>query len=125
MNRDPASPPRALADEFRRQPLGRHSPGLQSVLTKFRGEQMEGKYVLVCTRPHAEWRLGQLSGVRGESVTICTLSSAPRLEEKLIDLLGLLASLPEKSIVWPLAAWASARDDAPNRQRRCLSVARP
>lgn len=70
MNRDPASPPRALADEFRRQPLGHHSPGLQSVLTKFRGEPMEGKYVLVCTRPHAEWRLGQLSGVRGESVTM-------------------------------------------------------
>lgn len=63
-------PPRALAEEFRRQPLGHHSPDLQSVLTRFRSEPMDGKYVLICTRPHAEWKLGQLSGVRGDPVTM-------------------------------------------------------
>ncbi len=61
-------PSHELAEEFRRQPLGHHSPELQRVLVLFRGEPMEGKYVLVCTEPHRRWVLGQLPGVRGEPV---------------------------------------------------------
>ena len=58
------------AEEFRRNPIGHHSPGLNRILTLFRGEPVEGKYVLVCTKPHREWLLGQLSGRRGEPVTV-------------------------------------------------------
>ena len=65
---DPES--RNLAEEFKRRPVGKHSPGLQRVLNVFRGEQLEGKFVLVCTRPHREWVLGQLSGRRGDPVKL-------------------------------------------------------
>ena len=41
---------------------------LQRILNLFRGEAMAGKYVLVCTKPHREWMLGQLTGARGERI---------------------------------------------------------
>ncbi len=63
-------PSRHLASEFRQHPLGHHSPELQKLLTMFRGVPMAGKYVLICTKPHAEWKLGRLSGVRGEPPAI-------------------------------------------------------
>ncbi len=59
---------RQYVDEFRQTPVGHHSPGLQRILNLFRGEAMAGKYVLVCTKPHQEWMLGQLTGVRGERI---------------------------------------------------------
>ena len=67
---DAQVPPRRVAEEFRQQPLGHHSPELQRVLTLFRGEAMEGKFVLVSLESHKKWALGQLSGVRGEPVTV-------------------------------------------------------
>ena len=59
---------RQWVDEFRRQPLGPHSPGLLRVLNAMRGAPQRGKYVLICTRPHREWVLGRLSGERGTPV---------------------------------------------------------
>lgn len=59
---------RQYVEEFRKTPVGRHSPGLQRILNLFRGEAMAGKYVLVCTKPHREWMLGQFTGVRGEKI---------------------------------------------------------
>jgi len=38
-------------EEFRKNPVGHHSPGLQRILNLFRGEAMAGKYVLACTKP--------------------------------------------------------------------------
>lgn len=64
------SPSRHLASEFRQHQLGHHSSELQRLLTAFRGTPMAGKYVLICSKPHTEWRLGRLSGVRGEPPTI-------------------------------------------------------
>jgi hypothetical protein len=55
-----------LADEFMANPFGRASPELQRVLMVFRGEPAEGKYVLICTRPHQEWTLAQITGKRGD-----------------------------------------------------------
>jgi hypothetical protein len=52
--------------EFRRAPIGNHSPRLQRILNLFRGAPMADKYVLVCRRPHEEWVLAQLTGKRGE-----------------------------------------------------------
>ena len=59
-----------LADEFNRRPIGQHSPALQRLLTRLRGEPLEDKYVVVCRRPHAEWVLGRLSGRRGGPIRI-------------------------------------------------------
>jgi hypothetical protein len=54
------------AAEFMRIPVGHQSLGLQRVLHVFRGEPLAGKYVLVCIKPHKEWQLARLSGVRGK-----------------------------------------------------------
>lgn len=61
---------RRVVDEFFRQPVGHHSPELQRVLNVFRSQPLRGKYVLVCTVPHREWRLARLSGERGKPVTL-------------------------------------------------------
>ncbi len=60
----------ALADEFNRRPIGHHSPALQRLLTRLRGEPLEDKHVVVCRRPHEEWVLGRLSGRRGGPIKI-------------------------------------------------------
>jgi hypothetical protein len=60
----------AYAKEFLAQPVGRHSAGLQRILNLFRGEPLAGKYVLICTKPHQEWRLARLTGQRGKPVTV-------------------------------------------------------
>jgi hypothetical protein len=59
-----------LAREFRADPFGRHSPGLTHVLNVMRSDAMAGKYCLVCTRPHQEWRLAVLSAERGVAPAI-------------------------------------------------------
>lgn len=46
-----------LAREFRDRPFGVHSPALQALLTIMRSRENCGDYVLICTRPHAEWML--------------------------------------------------------------------
>lgn len=61
---------RHVVDEFQKTPIGQHSPGLQRVLNVFRGEPMKDKYVLICTKPHEEWALGQLTGERGKPVKV-------------------------------------------------------
>jgi hypothetical protein len=46
-----------LAREFRAAPFGEHSPELQALLTFMRSRENCGDFLLVCTRPHAEWML--------------------------------------------------------------------
>ena len=60
----------ALRDEFEARPVGHHSPELQRLLNLLRASPFENKYVLVCTKPHEEWTLGQLSGKRGTPVKL-------------------------------------------------------
>lgn len=64
----PNVPDPKVAQEFRDSPFGHHSPDLQRVLERFRGQEVAGKYVLICLEPHAKWMLGQLSGVRGQEI---------------------------------------------------------
>lgn len=59
-----------VVDEFMAKPIGHHSPGLQRVLNTLRGADVKGKHCLICTRPGREWRLAQLSGVRGKPVKL-------------------------------------------------------
>jgi hypothetical protein len=61
---------RRVVAEFEQKPVGHHSPELQRVLNVFRSEALAGKYVLICTKPHREWTLAQLSGERGKPVTL-------------------------------------------------------
>lgn len=60
---------RAAIEEFRRKPVGQHSPFLQQRINIMRAEAVEGKYVLLCTKPHREWVLAQMNG-RAKPLTI-------------------------------------------------------
>lgn len=53
--------------EHSAKPLGKHSDDLERVLTylRKRGLELAGKYILVCTVPHQEWRLATISGIPG------------------------------------------------------------
>ena len=55
-------------EEFRKTPIGHHSPELQVILNEFRGQPMEDKYCLICTKANREWQLAQTTGVRGKPV---------------------------------------------------------
>lgn len=62
----PAGPdPLAPVREFRADPFGPRSPELTRILDRMRALPIEGKHCVVCTRPHAEWRLAVMSGRRG------------------------------------------------------------
>ncbi len=58
----PTDDDRKLIDEFRSNPNGQHSKDLQRLLNLFRGEDIEGKYIVLCTKPFKEWELGQTTG---------------------------------------------------------------
>jgi hypothetical protein len=53
-----------IIEEHRTKPIGKHSDELERVLTYLRKNhmEMEGKYILVCTKPHEEWRIAAITG---------------------------------------------------------------
>ena len=53
-----------IIEEHRHTPVGKHSDELERVLTYLRKHhlEMEGKYILVCTKPHEEWRIAAITG---------------------------------------------------------------
>lgn len=57
-----------LIEAFRTNPNGPHGPELQRLVNRLRHEPMKDKYVVVCTKPHAEWVLAQLPGARGTPI---------------------------------------------------------
>ncbi len=59
-----------LVEEHAARPLGQHSDELERVLNYFRRQPQAGKYVIVATSPWEEYRIGVLSGVRGQPPTI-------------------------------------------------------
>ena len=61
---------RDLIEEFRRQPIGRHSPDLRLLLNRMRMSEGKRPYILICTKPHREWRLGRKSSARGSEVEL-------------------------------------------------------
>jgi hypothetical protein len=56
-----------IVEEHRVRPIGKHSDDLERVLVHLRKNSLEmaGKYILVCTKPHEEWRIAVISGVPG------------------------------------------------------------
>lgn len=60
-----------LAEEFRANPFGRHSPDLQALLAHMRGAPIPGKHFLWMIEPHSRWSLAQFSDeqpVRGRKL---------------------------------------------------------
>ena len=55
-----------LIAEHAQEPLGQHSDALERVLAYFRRQDVAGKYVIIATEPWQEYRIGVLSGRRGE-----------------------------------------------------------
>lgn len=58
------------AAEFKANPLGTPSPGLQRVMNLLRGGPKAGKYVLVVREPFRRWVLARLPAERGQPVEI-------------------------------------------------------
>jgi len=61
---------RQYIEEFRRKPIGTHSPGLQRLLNLLRHEPTGWQTILVCRRPFAEWVLGRMPPDRTDPVHI-------------------------------------------------------
>lgn len=59
-----------LIAEHEAKPLGQHSDTLERILQYFRRQPQAGKYIIVATKPWQEYRIGVLSGVRGEPATL-------------------------------------------------------
>ncbi len=63
---------RDLCEEFKRSPVGGHSPDLQKLLLLMRWGNARGRTIIVCTIPDREWRLGRMGPKRGAKMTIDT-----------------------------------------------------
>jgi len=61
---------RQYVEEFRRQPIGTHSPGLQRLLNIMRNDPSGWQVILVCRRPFAEWVLGAMPPNRADPIQI-------------------------------------------------------
>ena len=64
---DPASD-RRFVEEFRSNPVGRHSPGLMRVLNTLRSDPSGKQIVLFCRRPFAEWQIAEMPADRQEKL---------------------------------------------------------
>jgi hypothetical protein len=71
----------AVVAEFRRNPIGRHSPELQRVLNVLRGDPRLGKYAVVCTRPGREWIIAELAPGRGQPPKLERRRKFKRIED--------------------------------------------
>jgi hypothetical protein len=65
-----SSADRIFVEEFRRCPIGRHSPGLRRVLNALRFDPSGRQVILVCKTPFREWVLGEMPARRDEPIKI-------------------------------------------------------
>jgi hypothetical protein len=61
---------RKYIEEFRRLPIGAHSPGLQRVLNIMRMDRGGNQYVLVCRKRFAEYVIGVMPPDRREPIEL-------------------------------------------------------
>ena len=59
---------RHVIEEFKKNPVGHHSPALQRVLNRMRGQPMADKFCLIIEEPYKKWRLAQTTGDRSKPV---------------------------------------------------------
>jgi hypothetical protein len=57
---------RQFVEEFRRAPIGKHSPGLMRVLNALRHDPSGKQIVLFCRKPFAEWQIAEMPAERGQ-----------------------------------------------------------
>lgn len=55
-----------IIQEHKEHPIGQHSDDLERVLTYFRRQPVDDKYLLIETEKDEKWRIGKTTGVRGE-----------------------------------------------------------
>jgi hypothetical protein len=72
---------REFVAEFRQNPIGHHSPNLQRILNTLRGGPLQGKYLLVCSKPFEEWILARHSGERGKPIVLLPQYKFASIEE--------------------------------------------
>lgn len=61
---------RVYIEEFRQNPVGHHSPGLQRVLNTLRYDPSGWQLVLLCRKPFAEWVLARMPPNRADPMEI-------------------------------------------------------
>lgn len=61
---------RQYIEEFRRRPIGAHSPGLMRLLTIMRTDPTGNQIILVCRKPFAEWVLANMPPHRSQPIAI-------------------------------------------------------
>jgi len=66
----PITPDTALAAEFKKTPLGHHSPALQRLLRVFRTLPVPGKHALLRVDHKRAWVLVEFNGRKGEPLKV-------------------------------------------------------
>ncbi len=61
---------RRYIEEFRKLPIGAHSPGLQRVLNIMRLDRGGMQYVLVCRKKFAEYVIGRMPPDRSDPIEL-------------------------------------------------------
>ena len=61
-----------LAEEFRNNPGGPHSPELTQLVNRLRTMPFADRHVIVCTKRGEEWILAKVPPVRGDKVELLT-----------------------------------------------------
>lgn len=71
-----------IIKEHRLNPIGKHSDQLERVLIYLRKNHLEmaGKYILVCTVPHVEWRIAEIIGEPNKPPKLLDDTFSDRLE---------------------------------------------
>jgi hypothetical protein len=70
-----------LIAEHAAKPLGQHSDALERVLAYVRRQPQPGKYIIVAVEPWRDYRIGALTGVRGQAARILDDSESYPTEE--------------------------------------------
>jgi hypothetical protein len=77
-----------VIEEHKLNPIGKHSDQLEKLLFNIRKyhpnlrlNQQKGRYVIICTKPHQEWCIGELSEVRGVPPKLLTEESFTSRQE--------------------------------------------
>jgi hypothetical protein len=61
---------RQYVEEFRRRPIGAHSPGLMRLLNIMRVDPTGNQIILVCRKPFAEWVLARMPSNRADPIVM-------------------------------------------------------
>jgi len=67
--------------EHKENPIGQHSDDLERILTYFRRQPLEDKYILIETKKFEEWVIAKTTGVRGEPPEVVSQTTYSSQEE--------------------------------------------